>query len=301
MRKTDNLNLNSKALRTFLAILEEESISKAAQRLGVTQSAVSHSLEKLRITLDDPLFVRQGRGIVATAKAKSLAEPIESILAGFTALQSDREFDPKADFPEITIATNDFPLLLIFPTLLRSIYTEGIDPMLRFIPSGVPMANLKRASRCQLLITPAPPKGKNIIKEELLKSPMACFYDASIRKPPGTLQEFAASRYVEVRFSGTESSMMVFPEIDPTKLKEPTITVPNFADLEAFIKGTDLITTQLEVMQRGVLKDLDCAPLPMDARPLTLYLVWHQRDADDPAHKWLRLKILDTVKTIFAE
>jgi DNA-binding transcriptional LysR family regulator len=64
------------------------------------------------------------------------------------------------------------------------------------------------------------------------------------------------------------------------------------------IKGTDRITTQLGVMKLGLLKELDSAPLPLKTDPLNLYLVWHRRENDDPAHQWLRQKITGTVNSI---
>jgi DNA-binding transcriptional LysR family regulator len=77
--------------------------------------------------------------------------------------------------------------------------------------------------------------------------------------------------------------------------------VPNFNALPAFIEGTDLITTQLELMSRGPLKNLDWVPLAIKVEPLNLHLVWHRRDNDDPAHQWLRQRIIETVNSIVAE
>ena len=301
MNKYDYLGLDGYTLRTFITVLEETSVSKAALRLGVSQSAVSHTLDRLRLAFDDALFVRDGRGIIATAKAASLHEPIESILNNLRLLVEQREFDPLSDSPEFTIATNDFPMLLIFPRLIKMLHTEGIKPRFHFMPSGVPSANLSRASRCQLLITPAPPKAKDIIQEQLLQSKMVCFYDAKVRQPPKSWKQFANSNYADVKFSDTESSIMVLPSIDATALKEPTITVPNFSGLNEFIKGTDLITTQLELMKRGPLRELDSAPLPMKTQPLSIYMVWHQRDDKAPAHQWLRQKIKESVDLITTE
>ncbi len=77
MSKIDYSNLDGKTLRTFLTILEETSVSKAADRLGVTQSAVSHTLAKLRLILGDPLFVRSGQGLTPTERAIALSEPVQ--------------------------------------------------------------------------------------------------------------------------------------------------------------------------------------------------------------------------------
>jgi DNA-binding transcriptional LysR family regulator len=95
--------------------------------------------------------------------------------------------------------------------------------------------------------------------------------------------------------------MMVIPSIDISELNEPNITVPNFGAISTFIKGTDLITTQLGLMKHGPLKDLDSAPLPFDSKALTVFLAWHQRDHEDPAHRWLRHRISETVESIFAD
>ena len=130
---------------------------------------------------------------------------------------------------------------------------------------------------------------------------MVCFYDAKIRQPPKSWKQFAESNYAEVKFSDTESSIMVLPSIDSSTLKTPTISVPNFSALNAFIKGSDLITTQLELMKQGPLKGLDSAPLPIKTQPVSVYLAWHQRNDSDPAHKWLRQKIKETVNLIFTE
>ncbi len=132
---------------------------------------------------------------------------------------------------------------------------------------------------------------KDIIKERLFQSKMVCFYDANVRTPPKTWKQFVVSKYADVKFCDTESSLMALPSIDTFALNAPTVTVANFGTLSTFIKGTDLITTQLSLMSKSSLKDLDSAPLPFTISPLSLYLVWHQRNHDDPAHIWLRQRI----------
>ena len=70
MNGFDHLSLDGNTLRTFLTVLDEASVTRAAERLGVSQSAVSHTLDKLRATFNDPLFIRVGRGIEPTARAR---------------------------------------------------------------------------------------------------------------------------------------------------------------------------------------------------------------------------------------
>jgi DNA-binding transcriptional LysR family regulator len=95
MSKFDYLGLDGRTLRTFLTVLEEKSVSRAAERLGVSQSAVSHTLDKLRGIFDDPLFIRIGRGIESTARARAMRVPIESVLEQLKSLSVQKNFDPK--------------------------------------------------------------------------------------------------------------------------------------------------------------------------------------------------------------
>jgi DNA-binding transcriptional LysR family regulator len=81
MSKFDYSDLDGHLLQLLVAVVEVGSITGAAQRLGVTQSAVSHLLDKLRAITGDPLFVKSGRGIVATAHAQQLAEQARELLS----------------------------------------------------------------------------------------------------------------------------------------------------------------------------------------------------------------------------
>lgn len=301
MNKIDHLGLDGNTLHTFLTVLDESSVSKAALKLKVSQSAVSHTLDKLRIAFDDPLFVRDGRGITPTEKGKSLKEPIAKILKELKELTYKDAFDPNDQNLEFTIAANDFITMLIFPSLVKQLQSEGIDPRFHFIPSGVPSANPSRArtSRCQILITPAPPSGKDYIVKELIESDMVCFYDANCRNAPSTRNEFINSQYVDVKFGNIESAMMVVPLLRESMIHPPKITVHNFGVLPSFIQGSEIITTQLSLMSQGVMKGLASAPLPFETQPVKLYMVWHQHDQDDPGQSWLRQKIISAVEAAF--
>ncbi len=255
-------------LRTFLVVLEERSVSRAAERLGVTQSAVSHTLDKLRVIFEDHLFVREGRGIESTARARTLRPSVENILDNLKSLTDQRKFDPLKEPMSFTIAANDFPIQFIFPKLLKELSEEGINLRIRFIPSGIPRVSILRASRYRMLITPTPPNDRDLEKACLLQSKMEIFFDATVRKPPKTWKQFAESPYVEVQFSDTETSLMALPSIDASTMNPPTVSVPNFSSLAPMIKGTDRITTQLAVMKLGLLKDLESAPTAVQSRPI---------------------------------
>ena len=298
MRDLDHLALDGHALKTLLTVLEEGSVSRAAERLFVSQSAVSHTLKRLRKVFDDPLFVRAGRGIEPTPRAMALRAPLEAVLTDLRSLTRRQEFDPLHEEMEFTVAANDFPVRLIFPGLLRELADEGVKLRIRFIPSGIPSAATIRASRYRLLITPTPPADPNLVKQSLVKSQMAVFYDPRVRKPPTSWAQYVNSDRVEVRFSDIETSIMALSSVDTSELGNPVVTVPNFGTLASMIRGTDRITTQLEVMKKGLLGDLEVAPLPIRTKKVDLFLIWHQREHDDPAHEWFRGRIIASMNAL---
>ncbi len=291
MSKTDFTDLDGKVLRVFLTILQENSVSKAADQLGVTQSAISHTLAKLRQVLGDPLFVRSGQGLTPTERALSLKDPVQAVLDNMRALTEDRPFDPLSEQMSFQIATNDMPRELIFPDLLRSARIDGVRLRLEFIPSGVPDPELLRSDRCQLMLTPLPPDGPDIFQTRLLTSPLMVFYDAAHRAPPDSWDSYCRSDHVEVRFADGRNARAVMRGVDQSQISPAVVTLPHFNAIPSFVEGSDLISTDTALMKRGPLAALDCAPLPFACDPVSIFMVWHQRSSNDPAHRWLRARI----------
>lgn len=299
MSNIDWSSLDGRSLLVFLAVLEEESVTQAARRLQVTQSAVSHTLEKLRMALHDPLFVRAGRGIVATERARSLREPVQGVLDSMRQLTDERVFDPHDESMDFTIAANDFQRDLFFPQLARECAEESIDIRFRFLPSNVPGSSLLSEGRCQLMVTPFPPDAGDIVTGLLFRDHMACFFDPDVRKAPKTQEEFLRSEFVEVRFADHTSALSALSDVvRPSERKEPRVTVPNFSALGPFMKGTSLITTQLSAMKLASLSSFACAPFPFHHPALTLSMAWHRREHANPAHAWLRKRLYAAAERI---
>lgn len=291
MKDFDFHRLDGQLLRTFLTIIEESSVSLAAERLGVTQSTVSHSLNKLRAILGDPLFVRSGQGLTPTETALALKAPVLEVLDRLQDLTSLRPFDPRSEKMHFVVAANDMQRDLIFPQLLHQAWDNNIDLKIEIRPSGVPSVGFLRDARCDLILTPLPPDAADLMQNKLFSGAMKVFYDPTVRKPPETLHDYVTARHVAVHFALGGSSDEVIVTKDPLPPVEAPVSVSNFAGIPSFLLGTDLITTQSELMRRTSLQDLAMADLPFEAEPISIYMVWHQRSTNDPAHKWLREQI----------
>lgn len=288
MREIDFHQLDGHILRTFLVILEESSVSRAAERLEVTQSAVSHTLAKLRRIFGDPLFVRSGQGLTPTETALALKGPARDVLNRLKGLTDQRQFDPKSEAMHFVIAANDMQRDLIFPEIVRNAHDREIRLSLELIPSGVPSVALLRDSRCDLILTPLPPDAPDLIQQKLFSGMMKCFFDGDQTKPPGSIQDYLLAEHVTVHFAlgGASDEVLVAPDLP--QIPKPKITVSNFAGITSFIRGTKMLSTQLEFMRLSSLRELAQAPLPFESQPVSIFMVWHERSNNDPAHKWLR-------------
>ncbi len=291
MKNIDFLSLDGHNLRTFLTVLDESSISKAAERLDVTQSAVSHTLDKLRIAFGDPLFVRSGRQIAATERAAALREPVQKVLDELKALTDQRLFDPTIGQLHFVIAANDYQRDLIFPNLLKELNQEGVDIITRYIPSGLPAADLLRQDRCQFLVTPFPPEGPDIFQVRLFEDRMVCFFDEKMRQPPKTLEEFLKSDLIDVRFDDNQSALDALHYSVREKFKKPKVSVPNFNAVYLFLKNSNMLSVDASLMAKLGYQELQYAELPFKAKPISMYLTWHRRNQTDPAHRWFRERI----------
>ena len=119
----------------LVAIEETGSITSAAHRLGVSQSAVSHLVNKLRAIVGDALFVKAGRGIVVTARAEALAKKAPEILRDLERFAARDVFDPARWITVFTIAANDLQRDALLPALLVRLRAQAPGVTLRVIPS----------------------------------------------------------------------------------------------------------------------------------------------------------------------
>ncbi len=296
MDDLDYSQLDGRSLRLFLTVVEEGSVTGAAERLGLTQSAVSHSLERLRAIARDPLFVKSGRGIVPTAHALALVERARGLLDEMKSFASGASFDPSQVRGPITIAANDFQRDLLLPALMERMIEDAPRVHLRVIASHAPSSELLRENRCDLLITPLPPPGADILHRRLFSDGWVTFYDPMTGRAPRSLDEYRAVRHVTVVFDGQERL-----EFDKTLVAEGierdiAVTVPNFSGVRAFLRGTAMLASLPSLLASGPMRGFARSTLPFPTAELPMYMVWHHRNRQDPAHVWVRTLLVDVVR-----
>jgi len=300
MSKFDHSDLDGRLLQVLLAVVETNSVTRAAQRLDVTQSAVSHLLDKLRAIVGDPLFVRSGRGIVATAHAEALALRARVLLDDMRAFAASGAFDPAQFSGAVTIAANDLQRDLLLPLLLRTARIRAPGLSLRVIPSGVPSAEMLRDGQCQLVVTPRPPDASDIVQKRLFEDRYLVYYDGSSRDAPAGKADYLASEHVTVVHQ-PHRRLDIDQWIEANGMRRRfAATVPGFSGIGPFLRGGPLLATLPGLVRANVLRGFDVAPVPFECPPMPMYMVWHLRHQADPMHRWLRSELQSVVAPALA-
>jgi DNA-binding transcriptional LysR family regulator len=288
MSKFDWSDLDARLLQLLVAMVDTSSVTGTAHKLGVTQSAVSHLLDKLRGITGDPLFVKSGRGVVATARAEDMAEQARVLLHQLQQFAHHAEFDPAKWKAQITVAANDFQRDLLLPHWFSQLRGTSPGLQLRVIPSGVPSLEMLRTDECQLVISPRPPDGTDVLQKRLFETDYRVFYDPACRKAPTTLKQYLDADHATVVYESNRGLDLDQQLQARGVLRRMVVMVPGFSAVPAFVRGTQLLVTAPALLRHTALSGMaDCA-VPVPCAPMPMYLIWHARYHQDKAHRWLR-------------
>ncbi len=278
------------------ALLEERHVSRAAQRLAMTQPAVSHALGRLRDLLDDPLLVRAGNQMQLTRRAFELAGPLREILGGVRRLVLGDEFDPASAELELRLGMSDYGAWVVLPALLPTLRREapGIRLDVRQA-SRVGMAEQVASGELDgaLGVFPMLPEGLRV--QPLFEERFVCL--CSLETLGGRkrldLEDYLAAPHLRVALQQSPAE-----EIDSHleklgRRRQVAATVPHFSVAPSLLAGTDLVLT---IAERMLPDDLDAHGLasfepPLQLAPFDFVQIWSDTSEDDPARRWLRGKL----------
>ncbi|WP_420902816.1 LysR family transcriptional regulator [Pseudomonas gessardii] len=281
------------------ALLSEQHVTRAAERLHLSQPAVSHALARLRDLLGDPLLVRQGGGLVATARALELAAPLADALAQMQSLLAPNRFDPASARRTFRLAMSDYGAALLLPGLARALREQapGIDLVISHA-SREGMQEGVLSGEIDLAAGVFPDLPAELRSTPLFEEHYACLVDRDSLAPGGVLDlpTYLARPHVllEMRGSGT-------PEIERalTAIRERrhvAISLPHWGIAPQLIQGTDLILT---VSSQGLLnidpRHLLVVPPPFYIPSFGFVLAWHKRRGGDGALQWLIAQVQDVL------
>lgn len=287
-----------KELRLLDALLAERSVTRAAERVGLSQPAASNALARLRKAAGDPLFVRAGRGIEPTTRALSMAPMLAQVLGQIDrAFVGQRRFDPATSTQTFTLAATDFGQMVLLPPLLRVLESEAPGVRIHVVPLGTafPMQELE-SGRLDLLVgsfKTAPPRlYRQSLFSEGSVSLLRRGHPASKKKL--TLEQFAALGHVLVSPRGETGGIIDDVLAQHGLARKVVATVPHFLVAVFLVEDTDLVVSLPQRVARHFsrMMPLSIAATPVAMPRVTISQLCHERALKDPAQRWLRSTVL---------
>ena len=290
--RTLDLNL----LKAFDALMDERNVTRAAERLAVTQPAVSATLNRLRDALGDPLFVRTQRGIAPTARALALGPPVKRILAEIEAVLQPAEFDPASAEFTVSVSATDYALRAVVIPFVAALRTSAPGVRVAVVQAHGPEL-LERMERGELdlaLITPqmSPP---DLHSRRLFEERYVCVLragHAAAAQGALTLDAFCALDHGIVSLQG---GGFVGPTDEALgrlgRQRRVMVSVPSFGMLLDMVRSTDLVALVPERLLQDSQGLSLCRP-PLEVPGFTKLLVWHARTHADPRQQWVREQLV---------
>jgi len=297
MSNLRNFDLN--LLLVFDVLMQERNVTRAAERMFVTQSAMSHTLHRLRQQLDDPLLVKTPSGMQPTDRALALVEPVRRLLLEMDRLlEPPQAFDPATSQRRFTIAATDYMEFLLLPELGRLFeqIAPGVDIHVKRTESAFPMTPLENGSLDVVLGFSSvlePPAQLNC--EHLFVDLMACVVRAGhpkIRHSP-TLEDYLAATHMLISRTGSQVGMIDEKLAELGLERRINLIVPHFLSAPLIVAETDMILSlpyRLAAQFRKLVA-LNILPVPLELPNYDLAMIWHPLREKDPAHGWLREQI----------
>lgn len=288
-------------LPTFVALMEERSVTRAAERMGITQPALSNALSRLRRMLQDQLFVRERYGIQPTPIALELAPLIAEALAQLDdAVLGQQAFDPAKAERLFTIAPNGYVEFVLVPGVVARLQKVAPGIKLRLTPYGNDLVETGVVSGTTALVLGRivdPPD--NLVVQHLMDEGLACAVRADHPDVGDamTREQFEAMKHVNIVPPGRMRAGL-FQALAHQQLKRNVaISVTNFFAVAEMVAVTDYCAILPSLICRRLMHDprLKILPAPVDLGSFPVEMAWHVRYRHDPAHRWLRALIGEVI------
>ncbi len=284
-------------LVTFEVLMTERSVTRAAARLGRTQSAVSHALARLREQVGDPLLVKVGSGMAPSPFAQRLIEDVRPTLRSIQRIIAPPEpFDPATSRRVFRVAIADFAPTLL-PKVIAEVQRQAPGVAVEWLaPSAQAMSALADGQLDLALVTASAAVPEGVRRQsagELQSVTFARKGHPAI--PSWGAQAWAKWPHIQVQL-GERGKGSVDSAVDQQGLARTIgAWVPNFSQVPALVAETNLLATMTPLVMAGALQRLGLRALqpPIPIEPTPFSFLWSFRLENDPASRWLRKVVMD--------
>ncbi len=283
----------------FDMIFREGNLTRAGEKLTLSQPAVSQALGRLRDAFDDSLFVRSGNEMVPTARANLIAPQIRQILhLAENTFQDRGKFDPAKSDRTFRLAMSDYTEMVLMPALFKELQSKA--PFLRIESRHLSAPDYQTAlsrNDLDLILASCLEFGPNTFRQSLFgdREVVVVKGDSPVLKEPLTTQRYASYKHAQFNWvNETNTIDLALEEMGLTR--RIILEVQHEMVLPLILRDNEIVVNMPERMAR-VFKELiplEILHLPMTVPEYTFHQHWHERNHHDPAHRWMR----ETIKTV---
>lgn len=273
------------------ALLDERSVTGAADRLGLSQPAMSRMLARLRLVFDDPLLVRMGREMVPTPRAQAVAGPLRHLLAEAKELIRPDHFDPAAVADTVRIMASDAATEAVAAPWAAAVTADA--PGLRFdiVPLTVDVETALARGTVDFAIDVFPDPAESCRVRHVFVDRFACVVRAGhpILAEGLTPEAYAALDHIAVTETGAFLTVLE-PDLARLGVRRSIKFYTTSMAMAPFVASqTDWIATVPSARARRSVKrfGVEMLPLPYPVRDFPLSVLWHERTDASPLHRWM--------------
>lgn len=289
------------------ALLGERNVTRAASRLGITQSAASHALARLRLLTGDELLVRAHGGMVPTVRAEGMAAPVRRALEdALRVLMPSTAFEPRTASLRFFIGTSDYAELVLLPRVVARLAKEapGID--LRVVVAADEPSVLLASNAIDLAISPLRPVDDRagVYARKLFDERFVCVVrkDHPFAGKKLTLARFAAASHALISPRGAEGGFVDDALARKGMRRRVAVALPHFLAAPHIVAASDLVLTVAARVAAVLAGPLGLAlltpPAELGLEGFTVSASWHERTHQDPARRWVRDLIAEEAAAI---
>lgn len=286
-------------LTIFDAIMTEGKMSAAAEKIGMSQPAMSAAVSRLRITLKDELFIRTGSGIKPTPRALELERPIREVLDKISdTISQTLAFDPQKSDRLFTLASIDYGGIAIVPPLLKQLAEINATVRLNVWPQyEEDLKDLMHFGTVDFALDNIPILEDDFHVETVRQEPGYCLVRKQHPRIQGSLnlEQFLENEHVVLYPKSNRISLLDQHLLSNGLRRKHGMKVPSFFNMPYIVQQTDMICALPEKVARHFAQQFDLAlyPAPVENWTAPVYLMWHNSLHGDPGHRWLREIIIE--------
>ncbi|GHF30430.1 putative transcriptional regulator, LysR family protein [Streptomyces mashuensis] len=287
-------------LRALDALLQENSVTRAAERLGTSPAAASRMLARLRRAVGDPLLVRAGQGLVPTPRALELREEVGALLrACDDVLRPGAGFDPRHLRRTFTVQASDVLLAGLAGPLTDRLRGEAPDVDVVFLPESVEDGPGLRQGWIDVELGVLSHLDPEVRTRQLARKELVGVARAGhpLFDGPVDARRFAEADHIGISRRGKRHGPIDTALAALGLQRRVAVIVPSHTGAMILARDTDLVAITLAGWLTGTISALGLRtfPIPLDLAPLDLGMAWHPRNATDPAHRWFRDHVAEVI------